>query len=304
MREVQNQALVTMKSPIKLVMAHVHAAPRNVVRERVSEFDAQFSDYVLEFLDDHKWIAHVDVDDRHIRVSRRVVEVLWAASLAYLRVFEAIKERTAGRMHESVLIEFAADGELQRVMKLFQWAMESWLNAEDVPWPADLPRPVPNPTKKSDADCADELSLAATAFILHHELAHIRLRHAGPGDLDAERDADREAASWLLSGFDGDEDPKFIKRALGTATALGVLVARGIHTGDFGGTTHPRSFDRLMHALDRYVRYPNHLVWFFVIAMLTLHLDNADHGTAVSKGPYDSARACADAYVEAMSRDS
>ncbi len=181
-------------------------------------------------------------------------------------------------------------------------ALNSWLKEVDADWPSQLPKPVLDPIPASDEQFANELSLYAVAFILHHELSHIRLGHEGSSQIDLEREADQAAAEWVLGSLPDEQDKRFLARALGMAVALAIMVAYGIHTGKYGGATHPRSYDRLMHVFDQHIRDPNHLAWFFVIAILTLHLDNASHGASVPKGPFDSARSCADASVDALSR--
>jgi hypothetical protein len=130
----------------------------------------------------------------------------------------------------------------------------------------------------------------------------MRLLHHGTEDIESERDADYQAANWILSKVKEDS-PEFKKRALGASIALGILAAKGIHTGKHGGTTHPRDFDRLVNTLDRHIKNPKHVIWFFVVAILTLHLDNAGIQRSVPKGPFSSARECVDSYVEILSHD-
>ncbi len=300
-REVRAGALSGMKSPIRHVMAHIHEAIVNIAREREGEFDHTFSEFVLEYLDDHQWICRVDRAKKHIWLSRKVMEVLWAASLAYFRLYDQLQRVMAGRSSISIELNLRNGGVLQEGMRLLQWALNAWINNLDGEWPIHLPKPVPGPREKSDEHVSDELALCAIAFMLHHELSHIRLQHQGGNQVAAEREADEAATNWILVGVPDQQDWEFIKRTFGMAVALAVPVAYGIHTGKYGGRTHPRSYDRLIHELDRYVHDPNHDAWFFVTTILTLHLDNADHEAQVSKGPFNSARECVDAYVKALS---
>ncbi len=302
MREVRAGALQGMSSPIRHVMAHIHEAMVNIAPERRAEFARDHAELVLEYVDDHRWICHVDVANRHVTIGRKVMEVLWAASLAYFRLYLEIQRRTGGNASISVQFELAEVPLLKEAVDLLRWAMDSWLNSLPVPWPSNLPQPVPNPQHASDLHVADELSLCAIAFIVHHELAHVRLNHVGKSELDSERDADRAASEWILGGLADEADKEFVKRALGVAVALEALVARGIHTGVYGGTSHPRSFDRMMNTFDQHVTDGDHPVWFFLSAILKLHLDNALHGATIPVRPFDSARECVDSYVDALSR--
>lgn len=301
MREVRMAQLEKMASPIRHVMAHIHEAIVNIAPEQRDSFASEYDDFVLEYLDDHRWICDVNVANRYIRLSRKVMEVLWAASFAYFRLYLAIVARTGGRASVSAEIEFANEVRLGEAADLLRWAMSSWLNRTADPWPRTLPAPFPHPPHASDEHVADELSLCAVAVILHHEFNHIRLQHQGASELDSERDADHAATDWVLGQLE-EQDDAFKKRALGVATALAVLVAKGIHTRAYGGDSHPRSFDRLMYSLDRRIDDPNHQVWFFVAAILKLHLDNASHGAEVPDRAFDSGQECVDAYVDALSR--
>ena len=302
MQEIRIGQLQDMDSPIRHVMNHVHEAIEKIAPERRGTFARDYDEFILEYLDDFRWICEVDVANKRIRLSRKVMEVLWAASFAYFRLYLAIQERFGGRVSVSAEIEFAHEVHLKEAVDLLQWGFSSWLNHSGAPWPPHLPKPISDPVRASDENMADELSLCAIAFILHHELAHIRLHHFGASELDSERDADNCANDWVLGQIDDETDSKFVKRALGVATALAVLVAKGIHTQAYGDPSHPRSFDRLMHALDRHIRDPNHPAWEFVTAVLKLHLDNAAHGAEIPDRPFESMRECVDAYVDALSR--
>jgi hypothetical protein len=301
MREVRARALLRMKSPIRHVMEHAHDAIINIAPEKREEFKATFSDFTLEYLDDYHWVCKVDVSAKCIWLSSKVVEVLWAASFAYFRLYKELEKRIKGKAGVSVEIELRTDPCLRDATDILHWAFDSWLNKRDVQWPEQLPKPLPEPPHASDEHMAQELSLCAVGLLLHHELAHVRLGHEGKSELEMEREADRAAAEWVLSGLP-ERDARFVKRALGMAVALAVLVADGIHTNRYGGQTHPRSYDRLMHTFYQHVADPNHHVWWFIAAILKLHLDSEWRDASLPEGPFDSARDCVDAYVDALSR--
>lgn len=302
-RLVHNVALAGMTSPIKHVMWYLHDALVNIAPEQKEAFDREFEDFAITYLDDHHWVCEVDVAARHIRLSRKVPEVMWAASLAYYKLYTELQARLGGRSMSAPLeLKPNQMPALGPSMSLLHWALDSWLNKLDLEWPAGLPRPTEDEQSQIDEKVATELCLGATAFLVHHELAHIRLRHGGGDQLDQERDADFAAADWALAGLADETDVRFVKRALAVALALELVVAYGIHAGKHGDEEHPRSFDRLMHTLDRHVRDENHSVWYFLVATLKLHLDNVSHRAAISNGPYDTARECVDAFVDALSR--
>lgn len=302
MRQVIISALDEMASPIRHVMKHIHIAMVNIAPEKRVDFDRTYDDFTLEYVDSHIWICDVNVEKKHIRVSRKVMEVLWAASFAYFRLYEAVQKKTVDIPSKAVTIVFADDPSLKDASDLLRYAMDSWANQDASSWPDSLPKPVPNPERGSDEAVADELSLCAIAVILHHELAHIRLEHNGSSKLDSERDADITASEWIFEGLDDESSPVFLKRSLGLAVAMETMVAYGVHTKKYGGTSHPRSFDRLINAMERHIHENNHPAWFFVATILKLHLDNVDHGAIIPDGPFESGRECVDAYVDALSR--
>lgn len=297
MRVIKYGVLNHMASPIGSVMRNIHNALVNIAPEREEEFCNLFVDFVLEYRDTPEWECSVDVASKYIYLSRKVVEVMWVASLVYFRLYEEVQRKGLG-----TAISFVSNPRLHESTDLFKWALETWFQKDSKPWPPNLPQPVPNESADQEHRATNEFCLCAVAYLLHHEFAHIRLLHNGMRDVESERDADYQAANWIL-GKVKEDSPEFKKRALGVSVALGILAAKGIHTGEHGGKTHPRGFDRLFNTFDRHILDPNHVVWFFIVAMLTLHLDNAGLQRSLSKGPFSSARACANSYVEALSRD-
>ena len=299
MRVIHNECLGAMKSPIAHAMKFLHRALVNIAPEREQEFDDAYAYFHLEYVDSAKWICHVDPRKRFIRLSRRVVEVTWCASYAYMVFY--LKKIQGQRVHEAREIDLHSDQELSAAMQLLSWAYENWLNNEDTPWPDHLPQPEESPIKGSFKQVADELCLCAMAYILHHELAHIRLNHSPEEkSTETERDADYAAADWIMHPSLAEYDPKFVKRALGIAVALEVLTSRGIYTGAFADDSHPPSYDRLVHTLRRFIDDPNHVVWGVVVATLKLHLDNAC--IPLPDAAYDCFLDCVEDYANALSR--
>lgn len=304
MREVRAEALVTMRSPVRFLMEHIHEAIVNIAPERQNEFDHIFDNFILEYLDDHKWICDVVVAENRIRLSRKVLEVIWASSFAYFQIYIEIEQQNiGGENFPSVEVDLVNDPNLAEACELVRWALDSWLNERDSDWPDGLPRPIEDSVDGPYEKIADELTLCAIAYMLHHELAHIHLRHTDGSNIEDERDADYASADWIFDRLNTNLNrDMFTKRGLGVAIAFAILLAQGIHTGQYDGNTHPRSFDRLLHVLSRHVRNPHDPIWAFVVAVLTFHLDNADHGAVISKGPFDSFKECAESYVDALSR--
>ena len=296
MREIKGKCLLTMESPIRFVMSHIHEAIVNIAPENKERFDNEYPDFILEYFDTDKWILEVDAS-KHISLSRRVVEIYWAVAYGYITFYtkivqgKKIIQETEKNLHE--------DSEVKNAMLLLTWIYESWLNNVDSPWPIDLPRPLENPKKGIMENVADELCLCSIAYLIHHELAHVRLQHSGSSTIDIEKEADAEATDWLLNHSLDEWDYKFIKRALGIAVAFEVLTAKGIYTKTFDGITHPYSYNRLYHSLDKYINDPQHVVWALIASTLKLHLDNQKIDTP--KIIYKDFKECVNSYMDLLS---
>jgi hypothetical protein len=183
------------------------------------------------------------------------------------------------------------------------WALNNLFSPEArKPWPNDLPHPSEKLLPQSWEHIANEFCLCAAAYIIHHELAHIRLKHkAGFHSVDQEREADYAAADWIMEGMQGakPDDLIFIKRLLGISLALQAITVKGIYTGYYGGDSHPRSFDRLYNTLSRYVSEPDHVIYAITIVALQLHLQHAK--VSLRLEAYDDFLQCFDAYIERLS---
>ena len=297
MRRINNTSLTVMTSPIKHVMATLHLAIVNIAPERSSEFDSTYNCFSLEYLNTPEWKCSVIPERRHILLSRRVVEVTWCASYAYVLFY--IKEIQGKDFRSARKIDLHSNPEVHKAMQLLSWAYNNWLHDEDILWPETLPRPIDNANQGSSLWLADEFCKCSMAYMLHHELAHIRLKHnPAKHTIFEEREADYSAAEWIMHPSLRDDDPKFVKRAIGIAIALEVMTSYGIYTGEFGGTTHPPSYDRLIHTLRRFIHDDNHFVWVVVVATMKLHLDSA--GTQTPDTEYKSCVDCAEDYANIL----
>jgi hypothetical protein len=194
-RLIRNASLGTMISPIRHTLAHLHKSIINVAPEQTAAFDAAHRDFTLELVDDYYWICDVRPTAKYIRISRRVAELLWCAGYAYftlyLKVFQGVD---LTQNHEINLNDCPND--VKKPMHLLLWAWDNFLSDTDNTWPRDLPQPFAAPAKLSTENVADEISLTAVAFLLHHELAHIRLNHDPSAPSPAE---ERCAAPPLMS---------------------------------------------------------------------------------------------------------
>lgn len=295
---INNSCLEHMKSPIRYIMNYIPDALINIAPENLNRFETEYADFSLDFVDTKIWQLEVDTVFKKIYISRKVVEIFWAVSYGYMTFYQRIM---SGKLiTEPTTVDLNEDPEVLKSMQLLNWIYKSWINNDSEDWPEQLPKPLENPSIDSMEKVADELCLCAVAYLLHHELAHIRLLHKGESEIEAEKEADFEATEWLLNHNIPEDGMRFIKRAFGIAISFEVLTARGIYTGDYGGINHPYSYDRLFNNLDRYINNPTHIIWAFLSSVLKLHLDNAKIET--SYDVFDNFKQCVNSNIDLLSK--
>ena len=232
-------------------------------------------------------ICGFDPDSGDITISALFLEVLWAFAYAY-RVFHVKILNT--RHWRGQEVNPRADAEVSAAMDLLGWAIRASASGEQ--WPTDAPSPLPKPQTNTFEYDAQQFCVGAAGVILHHELAHKYLKHkvSTPATEGA---ADFAAVDWILLG-DTCPPEQFLFRAMSAAVALLMITARSIHTGDYDGVTHPITFLRLVQSLRRHLTPEDEVVWGFVGAILSLHMQ--DRGIAVPTeevgGFYDFVEAC------------
>lgn len=300
MRYLDINCLQSMSSPIRYVMKNIHNAIINIAPERTKQFETELDEFTLTYLDVGKWIVNVNTQEKHIRISRQVVEIMWAASYAYMVFYDRICAGKLIKAKEDV--DLTSQSDVKIALQLLQWAYNNFIDINrDIPWPIDLPKPIENPGSESIEKIADELCLCATAAILHHEFSHIRLKHVRNLDnVDAEREADYEMVDWILHPSLNNKDMMFIKRSLGIAIAFEVMTAYGIYTSNFGGDSHPYTYERLIRSLERHITDDNHIVWAIIVGTLKLHLDHK--GIPTPGIAYNSFKECVNSYANILSR--
>lgn len=301
--------LATMTSPIRHVMRHLPAAIERIAPERRRALaDMQLADDVtFNFTENPCFVCRYipastgsPSEPAAIEFSAGAMTVMWAFSHAYVTLYERVLPLW---INGDGQLSLTADPVVRDAMALLWWAIQAWTNKEGSldAWPTNLIKPLRDPVPRSPENVADELSLCAAAYAMHHEFAHHYLQHtprANADNIQEEQDADLEAAHWIL-GAVPDENPSFfLKRSLGIATAILALLAKAVHRRRFDGVSHPREFDRLVHVLDRFVDEDAHRLWQFVCLALKLHLDA--EGITTPNTIHESARACLEAYVDVL----
>lgn len=304
-----------MDSPIAFLDRNIFMTLRNVAPERKDELERLFNihDIKLEMrTDDPRMMLSADLISKTIIARRPRLERIWALAFGYYRFYREVaaqKQRDL-RVKE---VDLTSTQKLVEAGRLIEWAVDSYFAAareEDLPsWPNDLPRPSPQDDAQSDEAVATELFLVATGYLLHHELAHIRLGHRLYSEIDEheairqEKEADDASANWMLDQLHDELDPLFQKRALGVGLGLVALASLylQVYAGAKGGKTHPPAYDRLFQVMDRYVKDDGNLPWAFVLTVLSLHIQNRQipHDTNQEFGSF---REAADYYIDVISK--
>jgi len=284
-------------SPMEVLVKPIARSLILIAPERVEQTRDLIADLTLEFLPSGEWNCHCEVDNKKIRITTGLLEHVWASSFAIWLLYT---RHLSGRLIEKpTVLTFADDPVVDQGMKLLSWSVRP--NAD--PWPQDLPRPTYPPKPDSDDHAATELMLCAVAFLFHHELAHVRLAHPptqrGLDSIENERQADREAARWVLEGA---QDEILTKRLLGVAIAISVLVGRNIRGTGAANDTHPRAFDRLMDTLGSHTPDPNHPAWAFASVLMKLDMDRA--GIAIPQTEFKSTREICETIVDVLAERS
>lgn len=276
MREIVIPRNIT--SPIKIILPKLHLAITNVAREKERIFAAECKDYSLNYIQSDDFIVRAYVQTKEIFFSTFVLEFLWVTSWVSIRFYDFIAGRNP--VDSQTIDATAMSNEFQAM----QWAYDKLLSRRSQTiWPSQIPLPflditpsVPHTYEELCKLRARDTMMSAFAYYFHHEMAHIRLNHNPVSDfsIDQERDADRQAAQFLLEGADPNNllDWLIQRRYLGVSIGLNALLSRGIYTRKFHSDSHPRSFDRLAWILNEYITDADNEIYAFNVVILKLHI--------------------------------
>lgn len=290
--DVENDAKA---GPLANLLPSIPEALYAIAPEHLDALRDALSGTALAVSAERRWVAEYQYDPKTIRLSMRTFEIVWCATFGYLALHDLVwvPAVRANRLEA----DLTSDPRVARAMDLLSWAVRP---EEDG---GAAPITLINQARVDDLRAAaDDLALCAIAFVLHHELAHHRLFHDHPpldetASVDRERDADREAASWML-GAVGRGTPEYGKRLLGAAMATAYLTTRALERGKLAAKKHPRPYDRLFNLLDERTAGPEDPAWCFAMIAVKLHLDHL--GISASTGSFDNCRDALDASVEQL----
>ncbi len=241
------------QSPICTLAEYIAQSPFRIAPEGAAglQHEVDSAGIVLEFVVDRPGVprtvlADYNTETKVVRLGTSFLETIWAAANLFLVALTAYQ---AAQRTLQPIFELEAEPAVRSAYELYRDRLEALASDKPTAWPAGASRPTPSPPESSPVHQANELFLTAVAWILHHELAHARLKHEenAPNSMEQEHAADTEAT---LKVCQSPANPlELAKRTLGIATAVLVLVARDLQGNRQMFTTHPPTYERLLNSL-------------------------------------------------------
>ena len=272
-----------MRSPIIHLQNQILGAPFTVAPERAC--------LCKKYRDENNIvIALVDEIGFRIRVkpsqeNSAIEIILPIASLEYLWAFShycwvLTQEYASAQRNNTIMFDCRGNDRLRDSHTILHWAGSNLVSSGVEQWPLQGPRPTENSDFADDEHVATELFLCAIGWILHHEIAHVVLKHPmikSSFGQQEERAADQHATNWLLEGLQPGA-PELKKRVLGITVALLCLQSLEVNDHVCLRNTHPSAHDRIFSNLNNY-QASNHEI---VAAFSSVVLQYLFHDTGIS----------------------
>jgi hypothetical protein len=285
---IHNKNVSAMKSPAAFLFEHASKPLDALSAEMKQKLIDTGLKLNLRYIESDDLRCDCDTSTGEITVSTRFVEALWVTSYLNFIYYDLVRQE--GGLTGSVEIDPQQEPALDAAMQLSEWMLKSLLDpTKPKQWPTGLPQPIANAEKGSPEDLADEITLLGLGFILLHEVAHAYKKHAYSGaaaeNHKLEHEADRIAADWYFADHQDPQSNGRIKRGIGIASALMLIVALETFHGSFGSHTHPPSYERLKTVLTSTENDPVHPVFAFVTQLLPLYRSMAGGQFAQDAAP-------------------
>jgi hypothetical protein len=238
-----------LRSPILDLQNAIAGCAFRIAPERENELAKlrDLTNLTLALVDEAGFSIRVRLPEHEVVVNIAALEFLWASAHAHLILYNeySLAQRTGSSTFDTGGTERS-----RNAMELLAWAGRNVLGDGTDPWPALLPRPERFPIERTDGHFANELFLCALAWIIHHEIAHIRLSHQAlitTSSIAEEKDADIAATKWILDKSTVPQESR--KRTFGIAAAI--LALQGFRSPDqfVALKTHPSTFERIDYCL-------------------------------------------------------
>lgn len=238
-----------MRSPILKLETFIAGSTFRIAPEREVELGdwSDLTKFSIAIVDRKGFSIKVSVKKREASLPVAALEYLWAASHAYIVLYD---EYCTAQKDGEEYFDTSGNSRRRNAIDLGKWAVDNMFGSATEDWPCNFPMPDDKAPHGSDIHVANELFLCAIAWIIHHEIAHVKLEHPdveSVTSLSEEREADISATSWILAH--SDVEAEYRKRTVGIATAILAIQGTESNTGDIL-QTHPKAFERLYDCLE------------------------------------------------------
>jgi hypothetical protein len=245
----KEDAMAHKRSPVELLMGAIAGAPFKIAPEREQEL-AELRDELgtgITIEDRPGFVFNVNLQTHEITTSVATLEYLWCSTYAHLILY---KEYTAAQRRADAKFNMGGNVRSRSAIDLLNWSINNIFGQGNAAWPPKLPRPASSNNAALDIKLANEIFLSGVAWIIHHELAHLRLQHPPIRSSRShveEREADLAATKWILDQSKVPKESR--KRMLGIAVAI--LALQGIEedTPFRILDSHPHAFVRIDYCL-------------------------------------------------------
>lgn len=259
------------QSPILALQNSIAASAFNIAPERAVDLagEPELSKLSLAISDDRGFRIRVDTSTQEVTLPIASLEYLWScAYLFWILYQEYTKAQSAG----DTQLDLSKSGAAANALDVFNWARRNLDLPGQVPWPQG-PRPLAAPAYGSAEHASNELFLSAVAWIIHHEIAHVRTKDSSLGkafSIQEERDCDHSATDWITAKCNLPEELQ--KRHMGMVAAIMAMQYLDEPQGsDTYVGSHPKSVERLHYCLDKACATDDSAVCAFAAVALQLH---------------------------------
>jgi hypothetical protein len=271
--------------PILVLKKYIAECAARISPTKAAELGA-FSDakgVSIEFTDDTKFRIRVSLATNTIKLPIGALNYLWSATHLFVALYQAY---VAAQQNGEATLDMASDAVTNAAVDLFNWASED-LIAGTLIWPASAPKPSLATQEGTLIHLTNEIFLAALAWILHHERAHVELEHQGnskgPESIRQERDADRSASQWVMANCTDKLEKQ--KRAFGITTgllAMALLDSPRLKIPEV--KSHPPDMERLLDNLDIAQLDSDNIVYSYSLVVLQFCIGQYDLKQAEADG--------------------
>ena len=279
-------------SPLIPCLDQIIGSIANIAPERRDELTSlvERAKFIVDDEPGFGFRSRGDSDPREVLSSIVGLELLWCLAYAHITIYQEAPQLGEGPNGASPLIQFASG------VLVFAFTDRAQPRTPKFALPDDIPRPafwdMVQKGSFTNLHMATDVFACATAWILHHELAHVDLGHLDTtmAVQQDELDADHAATEWILASAPSNT---VTKRGLGIALALAALVALALGRpyGHARRSNYPPTAERILRVMSHPAFGVEHQVHDFAAVAINTHLQQRRIPTPVVENAYDALHA-------------